>query len=301
MFLTDLADKLRAYRARDGSGLTVVEVPGWQTRTYSASGMAGNVGVMHHHTATAESAFARSDCPTLSLLTHGRSDLPGPLCNLAFGRSGTVYVVAAGQANHAGRGSIGGAYENLGNFYTIGIEAESSGVRNDWTEAQRRVWPHLAAALDLAYSGGGTYYQVGHKEYSYDGKIDPAFIEMDDLRNDVNDILAGNGGNLQEDDLSGYGKEILDAVKSIKARVDILWGGMFTEFSYSGKPGTSEPGLIPLVKHIRKQVDILWGAIFTQYSMTGKKEDLRPGIMTRLDTIEAKLNKLEEKEGASRD
>lgn len=192
MFLTDLADKLRAYRDADGEGLTVVEVDGWQYRTFDGAGMAGNVGVMHHHTATAESSFAYSDCPTLSLLVNGRSDLPGPLCNIAFGRSGTVYVVAAGQANHAGRGQIPGVgYENLGNYYTVGIEAESSGVRDDWTEAQRRVWPHLGAALDEAYSGGGVYYQVGHKEYSYDGKIDPAFIDLDQLRDDINTNLTG--------------------------------------------------------------------------------------------------------------
>lgn len=192
MFLTDLADKLRAYRDSDGEGLTVVEIDGWQYRTYDGNGMAGNVGVLHHHTATAESSFAYSDCPTLSLLVNGRSDLPGPLCNLAFGRSGTVYVVAGGQANHAGRGQIPGVgYENMGNYYTIGIEAESSGVRDDWTEAQRRVWPHLGAALDEAYSDGGVYYQVGHREYSYDGKIDPSFIDLDQLRDDINTNLTG--------------------------------------------------------------------------------------------------------------
>ena len=192
MFLTDLADKLRAYRDSDGEGLTVVEVDGWQYRTFDGNGMAGNVGVIHHHTATAESAYAYSDCPTLSLLVNGRSDLPGPLCNIAFGRSGTVYVVAAGQANHAGRGQIPGVgYENLGNYYTIGIEAESSGVRDDWTEAQRRVWHHLGAALDEAYSGGDVYYQVGHREYSYDGKIDPSYIDLDKLRDDINTALAG--------------------------------------------------------------------------------------------------------------
>lgn len=186
-FLTDLADKLRAYTAPDGSKLTVVEVNGWKTRGYAGQGMSSASGVMHHHTATATSAFARSDCPTLNLLVNGRSDLPGPLCNLAFGRSGTVYVVAAGVANHAGPGRVGGIV-NTGNHHLIGNEAESSGVVNDWTPAQLRVMPHLAAALERGY-GGRNFIQIGHKEYSSMGKIDPAFIDMDAFRAQVNDIL----------------------------------------------------------------------------------------------------------------
>jgi hypothetical protein len=40
--------------------------------------------------------FLRSDAPTLNLCTNGRSDLPGPLCQIVFGRTGIVYVIAAG-------------------------------------------------------------------------------------------------------------------------------------------------------------------------------------------------------------
>lgn len=191
MFLTDLADKLRAYTAPDGSKLTVIEVGGWQYRTYDSNGLSGNVGVLWHHTATASASRYSAGAPTLGMCTNGRSDLAGPLCNIVFGRAGEVYVVAGGQANHAGRGSINGAYENVGNYYLIGIEMESDGVTNDWTGSQKRVAPHLGAALDRAYSGGGSYYQVGHKEYSYDGKIDPSFWDMDDFRTQINRILEG--------------------------------------------------------------------------------------------------------------
>lgn len=193
-FITDLADKLRAYTAPDGSKLTVVEVNGWQTRGYAGYGMNAVAGAIHHHTATAESAFAYSDCPTLKLLVNGRSDLPGPLCNIALGRSGTVYVVAAGLANHAGPGSVGGSYVNVGNSYFIGNEMESSGVRDDWTDAQRRVMPHLGAALERGY-GGRDFLQLGHKEYSSMGKIDPAFIDLDALRGSINDLLYAGGKN----------------------------------------------------------------------------------------------------------
>lgn len=195
-FLTDLADKLRAYTAPDGSKLTVVEVAGWQTRGYAGYGLNAVAGHMYHHTATAESAFAYADCPTLNLLVNGRSDLPGPLCNIALGRSGTVYVIAAGWANHAGPGSAGGSYVNVGNAYFIGNEMESSGTRNDWTPAQVRIMPHVGAALERGY-GDQSFIQMGHKEYSSMGKIDPAYINMNTIRADINDLLYSTNPTTQ--------------------------------------------------------------------------------------------------------
>lgn len=188
IWLTDLAHQLRA------QGLTVVEVPGWKTRGYAGYGFYGLGGVLHHHTATGRAAFARSNMPTLNLLVHGRSDLPGPLCNLAFGRDGTVYVVAAGWANHAGRGSAPGFPRDQGNGWLVGIEAESSGVAPwDWTKDQLRVWPYLAAALERSYLSARAAHlrlQLGHKEYSSEGKIDPAGIDMNTFRASINKILA---------------------------------------------------------------------------------------------------------------
>lgn len=190
-FITDLADKIRAYTAPDGSKLSVVETAGWKTRGYAGQGMSGVAGVLWHHTATAEAAYARSNAPTLNILINGHTFLPGPLCQLALGRDGTVYVVAAGLCNHAGTGSVSGLYRNVGNLYLLGVEMESSGIRDDWTPAQRRVMPHLGAALERAYGKGKDFIQVGHKEYSDQGKIDPAYINMDALRQNINDILYG--------------------------------------------------------------------------------------------------------------
>lgn len=191
IWLTDLAHQLRA------QGLTVVEVPGWKTRGYSGYGFHGVGGVLHHHTATGRAAFARSNMPTLNLLTHGRSDLAGPLCNIAFGRDGTVYVVAAGWANHAGRGSAPGFPRDQGNGWLIGIEAESSGVAPwDWTKDQLRVWPYLAAALEKSYLAARAAHlrlQLGHKEYSSEGKIDPAGIDMNTFRASINKIRSSGG------------------------------------------------------------------------------------------------------------
>ncbi|WP_237185478.1 LysM peptidoglycan-binding domain-containing protein [Rothia nasimurium] len=190
-FITDLADKLRSYTAPDGSKLTVVETSGWKTRGYAGQGMASVEGVLWHHTATAEAAYARSNAPTLNILINGHSFLPGPLSQLSLGRDGTVYVVAAGLCNHAGTGSASGLYRNVGNSYFIGIEMESSGVRDDWTAAQRRVMPHLGAALERGYGKSKDFIQIGHKEYSDQGKIDPAYIDMNALRQSINDLLYG--------------------------------------------------------------------------------------------------------------
>lgn len=308
--LTDLAQALRSYRAPDGSALSVEEVAGWAGRGYAGQGLAGVAGAMWHHTATASSAFDYADCPTLNILVNGHSSLPGPLCNLAFGRSGKVYVVAAGLANHAGAGSVQGAYQNIANYWFIGVEMESSGVSNDWTPAQLRVMPHVYAALEAWY-GDASFMQLAHREYSSMGKIDPAFIDMDGMRSEINSILYGGVSGsaaapqvYEEDELAGKADEILNLLKQTKNRVDILWGGMFTEFSYSGTPDTQEPGVIPRLKELKRRQDIIWGSLFQSYSMTGRQQDLRPGVFARLDTIENDLkvlrSALQDKAGGDR-
>ena len=82
----------------DNAGLKVAETPGWRSR--GRADMPRPLGVMCHHTANPHSG----NMPTLNMLINGRSDLPGPLCQLGLGRDGTFYVVAAGRANHAGLG-----------------------------------------------------------------------------------------------------------------------------------------------------------------------------------------------------
>lgn len=191
IFLTELADVLRR------AGLTVIEVPGWKTRGYAGWGFYGNPrGVLHHHTATGSARWAGVGSPTLNLLTNGRSDLAGPLCNLAFGRGGEVYVVAAGWANHAGVGGPQGLVpRDQGNGWMIGIEAESSGVAPvDWTPDQYRVWPYLAAALERQYlldQQPIDRVQAAHYEWSSMGKIDPALLPgaIGGLRSATNYVL----------------------------------------------------------------------------------------------------------------
>jgi hypothetical protein len=174
--------------AARSTGYPVVEVAGWQTRGHG--GMRVVEGVVGHHTATADSA--PGDYPSLDIVTHGRPDLDGPLCNLGLGRSGTVYVVAAGCAYHAGASRWLGYYDLNDEF--LGIEAESAGT-GGWTDAQRDAYPKLVAAL-LRYMSRGVDRYAGHKDVCVPAgrKIDPVGINTDWLRHRATTGSPGSAG-----------------------------------------------------------------------------------------------------------
>lgn len=194
MYLTNLADVLR------NAGLDVVETSGWRTRGHGQ--MTAVRGVLWHHTAT--SAAAAGDYPSQRVVTDGRSDLPGPLCNLGLGRSGTWYCVAAGQAWHAGAGSYPGIGTN-GNPYLIGIEAEHPGnAGTPWPAAQLDSYRRGTAALLRSY-GLGADRCIGHKEWAPRRKPDPISLDMNAERRAVAAVMANPNPNPpprhQEDDM----------------------------------------------------------------------------------------------------
>lgn len=230
MKLSNLATVLRA------AGLTVVETPGWATRGYAGQDLVECRGILWHHTATGRDAFISNNAPTLNLCIMGRSDLPGPLCNIVFGRDGTVYLVAAGVANHAGEGIAPGIPQDAGNYYLIGIEMESSGVTPwDWTEDQIRVAPHLGAALEKAYLSHlapPLRLQMGHMEYSSVGKIDPAGWPggMDGLRESINAVLAGT----EDDDMAMSPQEV-------EKFVNAIWDEPIQQWNENRTKGSVQP------------------------------------------------------------
>lgn len=160
------------FDAAKATGYPVVEVAGWETRGSSTFNPAG---LVWHHTAGASSG----DAPTLSLVVNGRSDLPGPLSQFVLGRSGTIYVVAAGRANHAGEGGWRGL---SGNASVFGIEAEHTGRSGTpWPAAQ--LGAYLELSVELCKRGGFDESMVcGHKEWAPFRKIDPIDLDMDDMR-----------------------------------------------------------------------------------------------------------------------
>lgn len=177
--LTWLPDVLKA------AGLKVALIDGWENR--GRSEMGSIKGVMCHHTVGPKTG----NMPSLKTLINGRPDLSGPLAQLGLGRDGTFYVIAAGRANHAG----GGAWQGFtsGNTNFIGIEAENTGMSNDfpWPEVQMDAYRRGVAAI-LKHVGQGSIMCCGHKEYALPlgRKPDPLF-DMNVFRSEVDAIMQG--------------------------------------------------------------------------------------------------------------
>lgn len=171
-----LADVVRA------EGLTTVEYPGWRERGHGD--FRDIRGVMVHHTG-ADRASAAS-------IADGRPDLAGPLSQLHIARDGTVTVVAAGVAWHAGIGMYPWLPTNMANWHMIGIECANNGTSPDaphryhWPDEQYLALVGCCAAIHrrLGQPAGRT---IGHKEYAgrAQGKWDPGAIDMDRLRADI--------------------------------------------------------------------------------------------------------------------
>lgn len=169
------------------AGLKVSEVPGWKNR---GTREIGDIrGVICHHTAGSKNG----NMPSLNLVRRGTSRLSGPLSQLCLGRDGTFFVVAAGRANHAGRGEWQG--EIGGNSHFIGIEAENtgrdSGPLDDfpWPEVQMDAYRRGCAAI-LKHIGQPAIMCCGHREWRR-GKIDPLF-DMNVFRMRVAALMDGS-------------------------------------------------------------------------------------------------------------
>ena len=150
------------------TGYPVVEVDGWKSRGHGP--MRGVKTIVPHHTVGPKTG----NYPSLSVVKNGRPGLPGPLAQIGLGRDGTIYIIGSGVAYHAGKVSKT-AY---GNSYAIGIEAENTGVGEEWSHAQMDSYVKLCAALvsEFELSVGAV---LGHKEICAPAgrKIDPEFIE----------------------------------------------------------------------------------------------------------------------------
>lgn len=177
------------------AGLKVAELPGWIDRGLGS--MARAKGVMIHHTATRNPN--KLNLPTRNwLMAGGRQAsgqlVPGPVANIGVGLDGTFYMVAAGRANHAGKGRWATIPDDAGNPYFIGIEAENSGAPGDiWPDVQKDALARGTAAL-LRRLGSGRQWAIGHKEWAASRvahkKFDPSF-DMEQFRAQVGAALDG--------------------------------------------------------------------------------------------------------------
>lgn len=161
------------------NGCTVKVVEGWKTR--GRDGTYAPRGLIFHHTA---SNPIGGNHPALGVVTHGRSDLPGPLSQFLVGRDGTVFIVASGRSNHAGLGGpIKGIPLDSGNSFLLGVECENSGIGEPWLEKQKEAIATLFAVL-CDRGEWSPEMIIGHKEYT-SRKIDPHGIELGAFRTRV--------------------------------------------------------------------------------------------------------------------
>jgi N-acetylmuramoyl-L-alanine amidase len=183
-------------------GYTVVEQPGWRTR--GRHDFDSLESLIIHHTATGGTADYRS----LKMVTDGRGEpnpLEGPLCNWGAGRLGTLYLIAAGTANHTGKTRE--LWQS--NSYAAGLEAENDGVNEPWPSVM--VDAMTAWAQEMRREFGIPQARVlGHKEVCVPvgRKIDPANFDMARFRKATDPPVI----NQEDDDLTEDQAKKLEAV-----------------------------------------------------------------------------------------
>jgi hypothetical protein len=178
------------------AGLTVVEHPGWRTR--SSTGEGGRfepVGVMMHHTA----GLGRGTLIDI---------VAGVKANFFVDRAGVFTVVSGGRANHAGNGArrvldevrqgvapSGTAKKRgllpavMGNGHFYGFENENLGDgKQPWPPVQVTAMARAAAALCRRH-GWTANRVISHAEWLF-GNVDPLGIDMNAFRASVAALLA---------------------------------------------------------------------------------------------------------------
>jgi hypothetical protein len=189
-YLTQLVDVARR------TGYPVSIVGGWQDRGHGPQPAVE--GIVCHHTA---GATAGGDYPSLAVVRDGRTGLPGPLSHFGLGRSGRIYVVAAGRCWH----NAPSTSSNHTNSASIGIEAENDG-RQPWPAAQLDAYKRLCAELCREFGLPASRVKA-HREVNT-GKPDPHSVDMTAFRADVARLIEGDDMPLSDADL----KKIYDTV-----------------------------------------------------------------------------------------
>jgi hypothetical protein len=151
-----LADVIR------DAGLTIRPFDGWETR---GGDDFDPLGVILHHTVTRDSMAAED----WLLAKRGNSTTPPPLANYSTNRDGTVSIIAAGTANHGGKGSWNDVY---GNRFWFGDEMKNLGSGNPDSDYYEP-WPQIqlesayrAAAAVLTHLGATVDWLVTHERYA---------------------------------------------------------------------------------------------------------------------------------------
>lgn len=192
-------------------GVPTVRYGDWERRgtVYDAT----FYGHLNHHDALTE---AVTDKRALELMVVGRSDLKGPLCNGWGDSDGIYYLIAYGNANHAGYGEkdvldrvkagqapTGDARLDsdkdsiVGNTWFWGTEWRNAGTGRDPYDQLDTMIKVNAALIDV-FNWPNSNVCIGHKEWTA-RKIDPAGFDMFEFRRLVNHKYAEHKGIEDED------------------------------------------------------------------------------------------------------
>lgn len=183
VWLHDLADIARFV------GLDVVEMPGWHERARGSGGLDELRGVIWHHTASPPSWDGARDA---NYIAHAPL---APISQAYLDRHGRCWIVAAGAANHAGKGGpLPWLPKDRANSLMAGVEMGNNGIGEVWPSVQVEASMLLAAGIHNGRGiPGGIERHIAHKEWCGPGtstpgrKIDP-FGEW---------AYAGNWGDKQ--------------------------------------------------------------------------------------------------------
>ncbi|MER5783731.1 peptidoglycan-binding protein [Streptomyces mobaraensis] len=191
-----LLDVLRA------EGVRVVEYGSWRTHDRAGHGAWGPInGVVIHHTVSSGTESS------VELCYDGYAELPGPLCHGVIAKDGTVYLISAGRANHAGAGDADVLAAVIaerplpeptdmntdGNARFYGFECVNLGNGADpWPAEQLDAIERVSAAICRAY-GWSAASVIGHKEWT-NQKSDPRGFSMTTMRERIDRRLATKPG-----------------------------------------------------------------------------------------------------------
>lgn len=186
--------------ALKAEGVEVVEVGNWETHNRNGKGPWGPVhGVMIHHTVTSGTQN------TVNIVNNGYSGLPGPLCHGMIAKSGKVYLVGYGRANHAGLGDpdvlkavidersapADNEATTDGNRAFYGFECENLGNgRDPWPAAQLEAIERVSAAICRVH-GWGPLSVIRHLDWQ-PGKVDPLGVDWSTMRSRISSRLAAD-------------------------------------------------------------------------------------------------------------
>ncbi len=169
----DVARMNRIIGHLKAAGVVVREIDGWRTR--GRDWTRTPVGVWDHHDA---STVKSGEWGGLGVITYGRSDVPGPLSQFQVARCldgvPKVAIVAAGRANHAGRGGpLGPIPQNSANSWVYGAEKANNGLDEPYTPAAN----YAADALFWAVLKECAAPKLlrGHREWAPGRKTDPRY------------------------------------------------------------------------------------------------------------------------------